>query len=152
MLGRNTHFTLAIHILTMLAIREIMECGPVASSKIAESINTNPAFLREQIGYLKKAGFVTTRLGSGGGTLLAKEAKDISLLDIYRMTEGETTLQCHKVGEGAACPLALYIGAVFGELENDLDLLIAQRLQQTSIADIAQRILPMLEQTQSNTK
>lgn len=146
MLGRNTHFTLAIHILTVLALYDMTQRGPAPSSKIAESVNTNPAFLREQIGHLKKAGLVTTRLGAGGGTLLAKEAQAISLLDVYRMTEGETVLQCHRLnnaGNSAAsgCPVGANISDFFAGLARDLDEVIAARLQQTSIADIAHEVI-----------
>ena len=141
MLGRNTHFTLAVHILSVLALYELAKEGPTPSAKLAESVDTNPAFLRQQIGRLKEAGFVDTKLGTGGGTFLAKKAKDISLLDIYRFTEGQTTLQSHYVRKGSSCPVGRNIGLFFRELETDLDKLIAKRLKKTNIQQVAKEML-----------
>lgn len=141
MLGRNTHFTLAVHILSVLALYEMTTKSPTPSAKLAESVDTNPAFLRQQIGRLKEAGFVGTKLGTGGGTFLAKKARDISLLDIYRFTEGHTTLQSHHVREDSSCPVGRNIGTFFSELESDLDETIAKRLKKTSILQVAKKML-----------
>lgn len=141
MLGRNTHFTLAVHILSVLALYEMTTESPTPSAKLAESVDTNPAFLRQQIGRLKAAGFVETKLGTGGGARLAKKAKDISLLDVYRFTEGQTILQTHHVREASSCPVGRNIGSFFSELEMDLDKLIAKRLKKTSIQQIAKEML-----------
>jgi len=152
MLGRNTHFTLAVHILSVLALYELAKEGPTPSAKLAESADTNPAFLRQQIGRLKEGGFVKTKLGTGGGTLLAKSAKDITLLDVYRFTEGQTTLQSHHVREGSSCPVGRNIGAFFSELETDLDGLIAKRLKKTTIQQIAKEMLAKSQKAPINQK
>ena len=148
MLGRNTHFTLAVHILSVLALYELTKEDPTPSAKLAESVDTNPAFLRQQIGKLKKAGFVDTKLGTGGGTILAQKARDISLLDIYRFTEGQTALQSHHIKEDSSCPVGQNIGGFFDELGHDLDELIAKRLRKTSIHDIAE---DMIRRSQSGS-
>jgi len=67
----NTHFSMAVHVLSVLAYQEGQVVG---SEDLARSVGTNPSFLRGLIGVLRKAGLVETQLGKGGGTKLARHA------------------------------------------------------------------------------
>ena len=58
---RNSHFALAAHVLVILAIRKGER---MSSTQMAQSINTNPAFLRVLLGRLKAAGFLEWLAGS----------------------------------------------------------------------------------------
>ncbi|MEM6428137.1 MAG: Rrf2 family transcriptional regulator [Deinococcota bacterium] len=147
MIGRNTHFTLAVHILTVLALYEMTQAGPAPSAKLAESVDTNPAFLRQQIGRLKQAGFVTTKLGMGGGTVLAQKPDTITLLDIYRSTEGQTTLHSHHIREGSTCPVGSNIGSFFDTLAQELDSAIATQLTDITIQDVATELFQKSQQS-----
>lgn len=57
------------------------------SEDLAKKVKTNPAFVRRLIQMLTKAKLVVTKLGKGGGTMLARDAHEISLADIYRAVE-----------------------------------------------------------------
>jgi Rrf2 family protein len=138
MLGSNTHFTIAVHLMTILAL---FKDEPAPSSRLAESVSTNPAFLRQLIGEMKEAGFVTTKLGAGGGTLLSKPADQIRLLDIYRAIEGEVELKAHHTDCNSKCMVASEIGNIFHELSNEIDHGIAEVLSRTTIADLAKRVV-----------
>jgi Rrf2 family protein len=138
MLGSNTHFTIAVHLMTILAI---FEDKPAPSSKLAESICTNPAFLRQLIGEMKEAGFVTTKLGTGGGTLLNRPADEIRLLDVYRAIEGEVEIKAHQTDCNSQCPVASQIGEIFHELSGEIDHEIAEILSHTTIADLSKRVM-----------
>lgn len=75
----NVQFATAIHILAMLAINK--EC--LSSGKIAESIRVDPAIVRRSLRLLGTKGLVLTKEGKGGGALLARPAKDITISDVY---------------------------------------------------------------------
>lgn len=58
----SSRFTVAVHILSLLALEKNAHC---TSEWIAGSVNTNPVVVRRVIGQLKKAGFVQVRPGTG---------------------------------------------------------------------------------------
>ena len=136
MLGRNSHFTIGVHTLTALALHT----EPVTSGQLAGSVNTNPAFLRQVLGRLRDAGLIETRLGAGGGALLARAPETLTLLDVYRATEGETTLCAHACAPDATCAVAQVLPGILGALETRLDAAIARELRSITVAELAQQI------------
>jgi Rrf2 family protein len=76
----NIQFATALHILTLLALTK----DHVSSAYIAGSIGINPAMVRKSLSTLSKHELVITREGKGGGSSLAKPAKQILLADIYK--------------------------------------------------------------------
>ncbi|MBD8497944.1 Rrf2 family transcriptional regulator [Paenibacillus arenosi] len=79
----SSRFSVGVHILSLLAINPNEHH---TSEWIAGSVGTNPVIIRRVLGYLKKAGLVHVRAGSGGATL-ARELDEITLLDVYRSVE-----------------------------------------------------------------
>ena len=55
---------------------------------IAEKENIPRKFLESIMLELRKAGYLASRKGKGGGYYLLKEPKDISISEIYRVLEG----------------------------------------------------------------
>jgi len=93
----NTQFSIAVHILAGLA------CGcdqeGVTSSHLAASVNTSPSFVRRTLAKLSKAGLVETTTGKAGACWLAKDAKNISLLDIYEAVDAPKAFSIHEYSE-----------------------------------------------------
>lgn len=84
MLSRKTKYGLKA--LTFLAKRE--ENEPVQISVIADSENISQKFLESILLSLRKAGFLGSKKGKGGGYYLLKEADEIPVAEIYRILEG----------------------------------------------------------------
>ncbi|UAB81513.1 Rrf2 family transcriptional regulator [Marixanthomonas sp. SCSIO 43207] len=84
MLSRKTKYGLKA--LTFLAKRE--EDDPVQISVIADSENISQKFLESILLNLRKAGFLGSKKGKGGGYYLLKEAHEIRVAEIYRILEG----------------------------------------------------------------
>lgn len=80
----STRFAVSVHTLSLLAFRPNQL---LRSEDIAKSVGTNPAVIRKILGSLLEAGMVRTQLGQGGGTALARDPAQISLLDVYRAVE-----------------------------------------------------------------
>ena len=80
----STRFALSIHILTFLATRRKKA---TTSEEIAESAGANPAFIRRVLSDLSRAGLTRSQLGKGGGALLARGPKKITMLDVYQAVE-----------------------------------------------------------------
>ncbi|MCJ7758945.1 MAG: Rrf2 family transcriptional regulator [Gillisia sp.] len=61
---------------------------PVQTQNIAESENISLKFLESILLILRKAGFLGSKKGKGGGYYLLREPKDISMIDVIRVLEG----------------------------------------------------------------
>ncbi len=84
MLSRKTKYGLKA--LTFLARQETNR--PVQISLISESENISHKFLETILLILRKAGYLGSKKGKGGGYYLMKEASEIPIAAIYRILEG----------------------------------------------------------------
>ncbi|WP_134682680.1 Rrf2 family transcriptional regulator [Brevibacillus migulae] len=74
----SSRFTIAVHMVSLIHVRT----DHLTSEQIADSVNTNPVFIRQISSLLKKAGIIGVKRGSGGAYLL-KDPSEITLYDIY---------------------------------------------------------------------
>jgi Rrf2 family protein len=88
MLSRKTKYGLKA--LSYLACKE--ENLPVQISVISASENISLKFLESILLTLKKAGFLASKKGKGGGYYLLKKVEDISIAAVYRVLEGPIAL------------------------------------------------------------
>lgn len=127
---------MAIHLLTLLALAE----GELlASADLAESIGTNPSFLRQLVGKLRDAGLVETKLGKGGGTRLVRDPITIRLLDIYRATENAPPMAQHECADDSKCSVERHMSEVFSTLNLRIQRAVERELASTSLADVVQQ-------------
>jgi len=74
----------------------------IATSMIAEEQRIPPSFLAKIISQLSIAGLLHTSRGARGGVTLARDAKDITLLEVVEAIDGPIQLnEC--VGNNGAC-------------------------------------------------
>ena len=90
----SSRFIVAIHALSVLARHA--NKGPVCSSTIATSVDTNPVVIRRLMAELEKAKLVRATAGRSGGFELERDADGITLADIYQAVEDETVFRMHK--------------------------------------------------------
>ncbi|WP_423068769.1 Rrf2 family transcriptional regulator [Devosia sp. CN2-171] len=130
----NTRFAVATHILTFLAY----QAGePATSELIAASVNTNPTFIRRLLTQLAKAGLTRSQLGAGGGALLAHEASEISLLDVYRAIDEEQQVFALHEAPNPKCPVGRNIDVVLRGRMVEAERALQAQLGKTTIADLA---------------
>jgi Rrf2 family cysteine metabolism transcriptional repressor len=81
--------------------------GPVQRAEIAKRRQIPESYLDHLLAQLRRAGFVRSVRGPGGGHLLAKPAEEICLLHLLEALEGSLApLQCldnHEPGSEAIC-------------------------------------------------
>ncbi|GIQ71106.1 Rrf2 family transcriptional regulator [Xylanibacillus composti] len=129
----STRFSIAVHALSLIAMNPEACTGDF----IAGSVNTNPVIIRRIMGMLKKAGLVEVRAGVGGA-FLRKDAARITLLDVYRAvnaTEENQLFRMHA-NPNIACTVGRNIERVLQEELNDAQLLLEQRLDQTTLSQL----------------
>jgi len=90
------------------AVRAVLHLARVgnaersATSMIAKEQNIPPSFLAKIISQLSIAGLLHTSRGARGGVTLAREPKDITLLEVVEAIDGPIQLnEC--VGNSGAC-------------------------------------------------
>ena len=125
----NTQFPIAVHIMAALGYRSGRD---TTSAQLASSINTSPSFVRRTLARLSRAGLVETATGKSGACWLAKDAKNISLLDIYRAVDAPKAFSIHHYTEQKACPVSCHIKQAL-----DKALARTQKAMEISLNDIS---------------
>lgn len=110
----SSRLPVAVHIL--LAIVEFEGKEKTTSTFLAGSVNVNPVIIRNTLGQLKTAGLVTVKAGEGGASL-AKDPKDITLMDIFDAVEKEEALFHFHENPNPECPVGRNVHAI---LDNKL--------------------------------
>ena len=129
----NSRFSMAVHIMTALAFMD----EKVTSEVLSDTVNTNPVVIRRLVSRLARAGLVRTERGKSGGFSLARSAKTISLLDIYRAVMADTELvPLHENPENRKCAVSCKVrGALSAHLDRAQNVYESE-LEKVMLADI----------------
>jgi len=125
----NTQFAIAVHLMAGLA----NGCGKdVKSGDLAMSVNTSPSFVRRILAKLSKAGLVETATGKAGSCWIARDAKNISLLDIYTAVDAPKAFSIHGYAEQKQCTVSCHI-----KMALEKALTKTQKAMEASLAEIS---------------
>jgi Rrf2 family protein len=136
-MSTSSRFVVAVHILTLL---ETEGGQPVTSAYIAGSVNTNPGVIRRLLSTLARAGLVTSQLGAGGGALLAKPARHIRLLDVYRAVETADLFALHRSPPNPQCPVGKNIQPALSGVLQRAERALEGELGHVSVADVVHSV------------
>lgn len=140
-MAANSRLTIAVHVLTWMALAAREGKRVVTSERVAVSVNTNPVVIRRVLGELRAAGLVDVRRGSGAGWSLARAPEDVSLLDV-REAVGETgSFGMHAALPNQECPVGRGIQPALQQVYDELDEAVIERLRAVSIADVLRSTL-----------
>ena len=108
-----------------------------ATSTIAKEQNIPPSFLAKIISQLSIAGLLHTSRGARGGVTLAREPKDITLLEVVEAIDGPIQLNECVQGNGSCpfednCPIRI----VWCDTQEQL----VTRLRATSFGDLLAQV------------
>lgn len=106
MSATSVQFTVAVHIMAAVAF---YRGRGVASGTLARSVNANPSFVRKSLSKLSKAGLIVTTRGKLGASVLARPARKITLLDIYRASAAPPAFAIHAYQIEKRCPVSCTI-------------------------------------------
>jgi Rrf2 family protein len=136
-MAANSQFSIAIHILTMLAKTSDER---LKSEYLAKSVNTNAVVIRRLLCGLQSAALVVSQVGAAGGTMLAKKPKDITLSDVYKAVAGGEVFSLHPKTPNQDCPIGKNIEAVLCGLQKEIDKSIEEKLHQYTLRDVIEKI------------
>jgi Rrf2 family protein len=125
------------------AVRAVLHLARVgstersATSMVAKEQNIPPSFLAKIISQLSIAGLLHTSRGARGGVTLAREPKDITLLEVIEAIDGPIQLnEC--VGNNGICTFEenCPIRPVWCDAQDEL----VTRLRSTNFADMLSNV------------
>lgn len=136
-MATNSRFSIAVHVLTMLA-RSGGE--RLNSDCIAKSVNTNAVVIRRLLYGLQAANLVASQVGAAGGTSLAREPKNIRLSEVYDAVARGDVFLLHPNKPNQDCPIGKNIEAILCGLQKEIDRSIEEKLAQYTLRDVIEKI------------
>ena len=140
-MAANSRLTIAVHALAWLALARQRGQEQLTSEQVAASVNTNPVIIRRSLGDLRRAGLVDVRHGAGAGWRLAREPREISLLDVYDAVEQEPLFGMHRTEPNLECPVGKGIRPALSHFYGGVDRALRHELAGTSIEDVLRETL-----------
>lgn len=122
----------AVHIMAFI---EINQDYVLSSTAIAASVQTNPAFIRQIMMKLRKAGLISSVTGHAKPSL-AKPAEQITLLDIYKAVEGDKPLLHLDTHINPECGVGVNIQLALQDYYEEIQKIAEERMSQISLQNI----------------
>ena len=135
-----TRLSDAVHILAFIALYP--DCD-LTSNKLAESIQTNPAYVRQLMSALRKGGLLVSVKGHPRPAL-AREPEKITLLDAYRAVEGNKPLLHEDIHTNPACGVGVNIQLVIRDCYDLVQQQAEKAMEAITLQEILDRYLEKL--------
>ena len=128
----STKLSDTVHVMVLIAINKEKS---LSSASIAESVHTNPGFVRQLMLKLKKAGLMTSVAGHARPSL-SKPADQITLLDVYKAVEGEKPLLHLDTHTNPDCGVGMNIQLSLQEFYNEIQKNAEEKMNTITLQDI----------------
>jgi Rrf2 family protein len=138
-MSTSSRFAVAVHVLTLMAWADE---ETLKSEQVAESVNTNAVVIRRILCELAESQLVVSQSGAMGGSKLAREPEQITLLDIYQAVESPGVFSLHRHPPSRHCPVGVNIGTVLNEVLDEVDAAVAGVLGNITVKDVVARLRP----------
>ncbi|NEW04492.1 Rrf2 family transcriptional regulator [Paenibacillus sp. SYP-B3998] len=137
----NSEFTIAVHSLVLLAH---LPDHMATSEEIAVNVSTHSARIRKVMGFLRKAGYVATKEGIGGGFILSCDPHQVTLGEIYRLTcQGSLKPSWCSGDESKPCVISSKMDRLMGKVFSDAEKQMEMYFDQHTIGSMLQRIIEL---------
>src|SRR5690606_15769593 len=100
----------------------------VSSDLISESIHINPVMVRRELGVLQELGWVISKKGKEGGSMLHVSSCEISLAEIYSAVKNSNVLGRKNDCDGSKCPVGKSINNELEKLFEETDEIVVNAL------------------------
>lgn len=122
-----------LHVLLHMARHD----QPFTSEQISKMLNTNPVVVRRTMAGLRKAGYVRSEKGHGGGWTIVCDLKDITLLDIHRAVGGPQIFAIGSESDNPECAVERVVNAALEGVLRQAESLLIEKLGAIALADLA---------------
>ncbi len=132
-MATNTQFSIAVHLLAGLGYGSGED---YTSGKLAASINTSPSFVRRTLSKLAKADLVHTAKGKAGACWLARNPREITLLEIYKAVGAPKAFAIHHYSEQKTCIVSCKIKRALEKVLDQVQESLEGRLGKITLAEV----------------
>ena len=133
----STKLSDSVHTLVLIALNPL---DNLSSNAIANSIHTNPGYIRQIMSSLRKAGLIVSTTGHAKPTL-AKEPMHITLFDIYLAIEGNKPLLHLDTHTNPECGIGINIQYSLQEYYDAVQNAANNEMQRITLQDIIETYL-----------
>ena len=130
-----TRLSDAVHILAFIALYP--DCD-LTSNKLAESVQTNPAYVRQLMSALRKGGLLVSVKGHPRPAL-AREPEKITLLDAYRAVEGNKPLLHQDIHTNPDCGVGVNIQLALWDCYDLVQARAEETMRSITLQEILER-------------
>lgn len=128
----STKLSDTLHLIAFICLADK---GPLTSGAIAKSIQTNPAYVRQLMSLLKKAGLLTNRQGQANPEL-TKAPREITMLDVYRAVEGQKPLLHMDTHTNPDCGVGIYVQRAISDYYDQVQSAAEEKMKEITIEDL----------------
>lgn len=130
---RDSRLSGVLHVLLHMAETE----APLTSDELARAMQTNPVVVRRLLGGLRRAGFVHSEKGHGGGWTIARNLSAITLRDIYDAIGQPNLMAMGNRTEAPGCLVEQAVNAALDTAFRDAEALLLARFADVTLAQLA---------------
>lgn len=131
----STRLSDAVHILCFIVLNPDYN---LSSERIAQSVRTNPGYVRQLMSALRRAGIISSVKGHAKPEL-AKEARAITMLDVYRAVEGDKPLLHLDTHTNPECGVGVNIQLALQEYYDMIQEIAESGMEKITLHDILNR-------------
>lgn len=144
----STKLSDTLHVLVFLSLGADQR---LTSARIAQSVKTNPAYIRQLMATLKNAGLISNTQGQANASLM-KSPVEITMLDVYRAVEGNKPLLHLDVDTNPECGVGINIQLAIADFYQEIQKVAEQKMSQITLQDMIQQYYKKLELQNSSQK
>lgn len=131
---RDSKLSGVLHVLLHMADMK----GPATSETLARAMNTNPVVVRRLMAGLRRAGFVASAKGHGGGWVLGCPLSAMTLGDVHAALGAPPFLAAGLRDEQSGCLVEQAVNRALGAAYAEAEALLVARLHGVPLSALAE--------------
>lgn len=131
---RDSKLSGVLHVLLHMAQTH----GPATSETLARAMNTNPVVVRRLMAGLRRAGFVASAKGHGGGWVLSCPLSAITLGDVHAALGAPPLLAVGLRDAQSSCLVEQAVNQALGTAYAEAEALLVARLHGVKLSALAE--------------
>lgn len=130
---RDSRLSGVLHVLLHMAEHS----GPMTSEVLAKAMDTNAVVIRRIMAGLREAGYVRSEKGHGGGWVISRDLKTITLRDVYDALGRPSLLAMGNRTESPGCLVEQAVNASLDGAFQAAEALLLARLGEVTLARLS---------------
>lgn len=130
---RDSRLSSVLHVLLHMAERE----DAMTSEQLSRCLGTNPVVVRRTMGFLRRAGIVSSDRGHAGGWRISCDLSAITLRQLHSALGEPAVFAIGHRNEAPECLVEQSVNAALDETFAEAEALLLRRMGEVTLADLA---------------